>query len=626
MNIQRFTASTSREALAKARMAFGEGTLILSNRKTEYGVEVVATAEDSLESLDRDGGGYKQQAQQRKLEGAPRKAGSASPSYKEIASQVEDDADQLSMSTLSFQDYVRERMARRRQEAAAAQHNELPARVSTPSRRVSNFAQRAQDSAAALPPAPRMQRANPAAPAPQQAPQAAPAQRAQPAPQAMHQAMPMNTAPYPAPAHAPQQPAPYPYAEPGMAHMAPAQHPQHMQQQAQHLQHAQPQPQQQTQQHYAPVPQPQAAYGMAPTLPDYPTQAQHLQAQAMHHPAQAPAAPQRAAPVAQAQPAPPSAPNGMAMSQGIVKELHAMKDLIEDRFNTLSWLGQARQSPIQSTLMLKLIRSGYSPTLARTILERMPESADAQHAVQWIMSVLERNLHINHQPLPEEGGFFALVGATGVGKTTTVAKLAGLCAQQYGGASVGLISLDTYRVGAQEQLRAYGKMLGVVAHVAHDRAALQELLGLLSNKRMVLIDTTGLAPRDPRKREVMDLLDIPQVKRLLVLNAGGHGDTLDDTVLHFKAPQAQQVIFSKIDEAVKLGPAIDAAIRHQLTLRGVTTGQQVPEDWEAANAGKLVRASMAGAGKSPYDPKMTDLGFIFSQSSQGAGSHRLLDA
>lgn len=539
MNIQRFTASTSREALAKARMAFGEGTLILSNRETEHGVEVVATAEDSLESLERDGGGYKQQAQQRKSDAQGRK-GSA-PSYKEVASQVEEDADQLSMSTLSFQDYVRERMARRRLEAQSAStavkaHDltqDAPV-FSAPSRRVSNFAQRAQ-AAAPQPP-----RNAPAAPR-RAAPSPAPAVRAQ--------------------AHDFDDEAPAP------------------------VQRAAPAPRRE------PAPQPQAAAPMSQTM------------NPPMNPAMSP-----------------------AMSQGIVKELHAMRDMMEDRFNTLSWLGQARQSPIQSTLMLKLIRAGYSPTLARTILERMPESADAQRAVQWVLSVLERNLHAHHQSLPDEGGFFALVGATGVGKTTTVAKIAGQCAQQYGSASVGLISLDTQRVGAQEQLRAHGKALGVVAHAAHDRLALQELLGLLSNKRMVLIDTTGLAPRDPRKREAMDLLDIPHVKRLLVLNAGSHGDMLDDTVSHFKSSQAQQAIFSKIDEAVKLGPAIDAAIRHQLTLRGVTTGQQVPTDWEAANASKLVRASMASGGKSPYDPKMTDLGFIFSHASQAPGVHRFLDA
>jgi flagellar biosynthesis protein FlhF len=317
-----------------------------------------------------------------------------------------------------------------------------------------------------------------------------------------------------------------------------------------------------------------------------------------------------------------------AVPQGIVNELHAMKELIEDRFNTLNWLGQARQDPVQANLMLKLIRAGYSPTLSRTILERMPETTDATEAARWVMDVLERNLRVdaNATTLQDEGGIFALIGATGVGKTTTAAKLAGLCARDHGAGSVGLISLDTYRVGAQEQLRAYGKMLGVVAHLAHDKAALHDLLGLLSNKKMVLIDTTGLAPRDPRKREMMELLDLPDIKRLLVLNAGGHGDTLDDTVTAFKSPSAQQVILSKIDEAVKLGPAIDTCIRHQLVLRGVTTGQRVPEDWEAADPAKLVRASMRATGNPVHDPKLSDLGFIFSHSSDTTATRGYLDA
>jgi flagellar biosynthesis protein FlhF len=472
MNIQRFTAATSREALAKARMAFGDGTLILSNRPTENGVEVVATAEETLAALDQDTpqSGARRPFAQRAAEPL---------SYKEVASKVEDDADQLAMSTLSFQDYVRERMARKRQEAALAQDRPAAAAMPEPAR---------------------------------------------------------------------QQPRIIP-ADPG---------------------------------------------------------------------------PQKPKPIATRKPE-ATAP---AMPQNIVNELHAMKALIEDRFNTLNWLGQARQNPVQSNLMLKLIRAGYSPALSRTILERMPEAADATEAGRWVMDVLERNLRTDASgvALQEEGGTFALIGATGVGKTTTAAKLAGMCAQRHGAASVGLITLDAYRVGAQEQLRAYGKMLGVVAHLAHDKAALQDLLGLLSNKKMVLIDTTGLAPRDPRKLDMLELLDLPGIKRLLVLNAGGHGDTLDDTVAGFKSAGPQQVILSKIDEAVKLGPAIDACIRHQLVLRGVTNGQRVPEDWETADAGKLVRASMRINGNSAYDPQASDLGFIFSHSSSADTGEGMLHA
>lgn len=470
MNIQRFTAPTAREALAKARLAFGDGTLILSNRPTASGVEVVATGEDTLAALDRSdlANRSKDQTPLRRPQ---------NQSLPETRNQVEDDATQLAMSTLSFQDYVRERMLRRRQEAIAAK----PEAASV------------QDIA---PPRPPVESAS-------------------------------------------IEPIPFEI-------------------------------------------RPQATKPIA--------------ARKM---------PSTSTPITYA-------PN---LSQGIVDELQAMKALIDDRFNTLTWLGQARQHPIQSNLMLKLIRAGYSPTLARTILERMPEEIGAAESMRWVMDVLERNLKTDaaSRPLHEEGGIYALVGATGVGKTTTAAKLAGLCARTHGPSSVGLITLDTYRVGAHEQLRAYGRMLGVVAHLAHDRAALQDLLNLLANKKMILVDTTGLAPSDPRKRDMLDVLDLPKVNRLLVLNAGGHGDTLDDVVSSFKSNGVQQAVLSKIDEAAKLGPALDAAIRHQLVLRGVTMGQKVPEDWESADAAKLVRQSMRAPVKSAFDPTAADLGFFFTQ-------------
>lgn len=464
MNIQRFHAATSREALAKARAVFGEGTLILSNRPTPNGVEVVATAEDSLSSLDRPS-----------VAQAPARATAATIAMAQIP--VEEDTEQLAMSTLSFQDYVRERMLRRRHESSPDLRDEIfPQKPSTP---VSV--------------------------------QAAPARMA---------------------------------------------------------------------------PQPQRAKPAVHAVPFAP-------------------------PVTRAKVAPAAA---TINSKGIVDELQAMKDMIEERFNTMAWLGKTKQDPIQSNLMLKLIRAGYSPDLARAVMERMPEEATPAEAIRWLMGVLEQNLRTDagSKPIFEQGGVFALVGATGVGKTTTAAKLAAHCARVHGPNSVGLITLDTYRVAAHEQLRAFGRMLGVVAHLAHDRAALQDLLGLLGNKRMVLIDTTGIAPKDPRKRDMMDLLDLPGVNRLLVLNAGSHGDTMDEVLTSFKTRGVQQAILSKIDEAAKLGPALDAIIRHQLVLRGVCNGQRVPEDWEPADAKKLVRASMRSTTKSAFDPKAADLNFFFT--------------
>jgi flagellar biosynthesis protein FlhF len=300
-----------------------------------------------------------------------------------------------------------------------------------------------------------------------------------------------------------------------------------------------------------------------------------------------------------------------------MQEMQSMKDLIEERFNTLTWLGQTRQNPIQSSLMHKLIRAGYSPALARALIEKLPETLSAGDAVRWLMQVLERNLRTDAaQPaIYEQGGVFALVGATGVGKTTTTAKLAALCAAKHGPASVGLITLDTYRIGGHDQLRTYARMLGMVAHQAHDKAALQDLLGLLQSKKMVLIDTTGVAPRDPRKDEIMDVLAIEGVQQLLAVNAAAQGDAQDDVMQAFKARGSQHAILTKVDEAVKVGPSVDTLIRHQIQLRGVTNGQRVPEDFERANAQLLVSASMRSAAKSAFDPQSLDLDFFFTPSS-----------
>ncbi len=494
MNIQRFTGATSREALAKARMVFGDNTLILSNRQTANGVEVIATGEDTVDPPATP---------------MPARLGAAAVEKTPVA----EDAEQLAMSTLSFQDYVRERMLRRRHEALGTA---APAPASAPAAAV-----------AAVPAVPPLAAARPSAAA--QLAQLAERLEAEAAQVAQ------SAPPKPAPAR---------------------------------VGHALPFVKEVLRTRTADLPPP---------------------------------------PPAPAQP-------------GIVGELQAMKEMIEERFSTMAWLGQARQDPIQSNLMLKLIRNGYSPSLARALLERLPADSSAADAVHWIIEVLQRNLHTDEaaEPLYAEGGVYALIGATGVGKTTTTAKLAAHCVQQHGAASVGLITLDTYRVGAHEQLRSYGRMLGVVAHLAHDRAALQDLLGLLNNKKMVLVDTTGLAPRDPRKQSMLEMLDLPGVQRLLVVNAGGHGDTLDDVMGAFKGSGVQQGILTKVDEAVKLGPVLDAAIRHQLVLRGVCNGQRVPEDFERARSDRLVAASMRSNVRSAYDPKPADLNFFFTAASAQA--------
>src|SRR6185295_18203855 len=130
-------------------------------------------------------------------------------------------------------------------------------------------------------------------------------------------------------------------------------------------------------------------------------------------------------------------------------------------------------------------------------------------------------------PIEDQAGVFALIGATGVGKTTTTAKLAPAFAARHGAGQLGLITLDAYRVGAHEQLRAYGRILGVPVHTAHDRSSLEDLLDLLAGKKMILIDTAGMAQRDTRTAELLEMVKHPSIKRLLVVNAAQQGETIE---------------------------------------------------------------------------------------------------
>jgi flagellar biosynthesis protein FlhF len=124
-----------------------------------------------------------------------------------------------------------------------------------------------------------------------------------------------------------------------------------------------------------------------------------------------------------------------------------------------------------------------------------------------------------------------------------------------------------------------------------------------------------MAQRDSRTKELLDMLGHRSIQKLLVVNAAAQGETIEDVLVSYRASLAKGVILSKMDEAVKLGPALDALIRHKLPVVGVANGQRVPEDWQNPDAATLVRMSMGSQSKSAYDPQSTDLGLYFSQIS-----------
>jgi flagellar biosynthesis protein FlhF len=295
----------------------------------------------------------------------------------------------------------------------------------------------------------------------------------------------------------------------------------------------------------------------------------------------------------------------------MMNELRAMKGLIEQRFGALAFMEKLQRQPRQAQLTQKLLDCGFSPALIRKLADSLPDDIDES---AWAASVLERNLATGDQEpaLEDAGGVFALIGSTGVGKTTSTAKLAAAFATRHGAANLGLITLDAYRVAAHEQLRAYGRILGVPVHTAHDRASLEDLLDLLSAKKMVLIDTAGMPQRDARTRELLDMLSGRNVQRLLVVNAAAQGETIEDVLQSYRAASCRGVVLSKIDEAVKIGPALDALIRHKLKVVAVANGQRVPEDWHRLSAGTLVQRALRGGGSAAWKLDAGDVNLVFA--------------
>ncbi|MEQ1806462.1 MAG: flagellar biosynthesis protein FlhF [Burkholderiaceae bacterium] len=324
-----------------------------------------------------------------------------------------------------------------------------------------------------------------------------------------------------------------------------------------------------------------------------------------------PAAPRSAAPSAEQAAA-------QRNQQAMMAELRQVKGLIEDRFGALAFMDKLQRHPAHARLTQRLLDCGFSAALIRKLAEHMAPSVTDE--AQWAAGVLQRNLLTGEaEPaIEDEGGVYALVGATGVGKTTSTAKLAAAFAAKYGAAHLGLVTLDAYRVGAHEQLRAYGRILGVPVHTAHDKASLEDLLQMLAGKKMVLIDTAGMAQRDVRTPELLDMLDHASIKKLLVLNAAAQGETLEDVIVSYRAPLARGVILSKMDEAVKLAPALDIVIRHKLPVLGVANGQRVPEDWHRLSSHVLVHLAMRATAWSAYRFESEDLPLIFSAPQQHA--------
>ena len=275
---------------------------------------------------------------------------------------------------------------------------------------------------------------------------------------------------------------------------------------------------------------------------------------------------------------------------GLMAELKGIKHLIKSQLASLSWSLDKRRHPRRVEMVQMLLNAGFSPMLTRSLGARLPRGLDSQGMNKWLRAVLIRNLAAWTTPdrLWQLGGIWALVGPTGSGKTTTLAKLASRAVDALGAHQVALMTLDAYRIGAHEQARTYAELLGVELVLVNAPEEFLPALNRIAHKKLVLLDTPGLSPRDERIARLQKQLAAAAVRQMLVLPAGFQGPVVETMLMAYGGPLLTACILTKLDEGGLTGPAIDGLIRHHLPVACLASGQRVPEDLFSAQAQVLV--------------------------------------
>lgn len=295
-------------------------------------------------------------------------------------------------------------------------------------------------------------------------------------------------------------------------------------------------------------------------------------------------------------------------------ELNSMRRLMERQLAGVIWNDMKQRQPERVAALNALSDLGIDPDLSRQIAGELPEETKGERARFLPMGLLSRLIPVIKEDPILQGGIFALIGPTGVGKTTTLAKLASRYAQQNGTRDIALVTTDHYRIGAQEQLFTYGRLLGMPVHTASNAAELTEVMKRLSDRRLVLIDTAGMSARDRNLTVQLNELKgiTAPIKTLLVMAANSQAGTLHEVVSRFGTTPLAGCILTKLDECTRIGGALSVAIRRALPVAYVTDGQRVPEDLEQARADRLVIRAMQLARHSPAEIEDSTLAMKFT--------------
>ena len=277
------------------------------------------------------------------------------------------------------------------------------------------------------------------------------------------------------------------------------------------------------------------------------------------------------------------------LAERLMGQVSEVKQLLQEHIAGNNWSQLKGVSPRRAEMLKRLLSAGFSPGLSTSLLEEVADTEPTTSLVDALKQPLaSRMRRIDPVALFDEGGVFAFIGPTGVGKTTTVAKIAARCVMRFGRKSVALLSTDTYRIGALEQLRVFGKILGLPVTALRDAEDLSGRLAELERYHVVLIDTAGMGQRDVKMLEQLRVLSEGHklIKRILVMSATTSLQTMQDVIQAHSNVDGNTIkaaVITKIDEAMGLAPSVDCLIRHDLPLLFIGNGQQVPEDLHVAD-------------------------------------------
>jgi flagellar biosynthesis protein FlhF len=320
--------------------------------------------------------------------------------------------------------------------------------------------------------------------------------------------------------------------------------------------------------------------------------------------------------------------NGSSELAEVMNEIRSMRGMLEAQLAEMSWSNLQKREPVKPAMLREMLAAGFSASLARYLTEKIPSGSTTEAGMNWIQSVLSRNLNVidDESEILDKGGVFALVGPTGVGKTTTTAKLAARCVMRHGTGKLALITTDGYRIGGYEQLRIYGKILGVMVHSVKDETDLRIALEELRGKHTVLIDTVGMSQRDKLVADQVAMLSgaDSRIKRLLCLSATSTGETLGEVVRSYQGDGLAGCIITKLDESATVGNVLDVVIRQKLNLYYVANGQRVPEDLHMASRQHLIdRAFKLKRETAPFQFQNAELPLVIANTAHAMNDKSL---